>query len=352
MPATTTIPIFLVGLSLAIAALPVNAGPVPSLNIDSLIASSDAIVVAEVLTVAKQGTVEREYSGRRLVVDTYQAKVRCLRVLKSEIKPGDTILVEFVSSDKVPLPSPVLRERQTAMMFLSEVPKEKVYQFSHQYHAIQPAYTKEAAVDVRLAVSQRVESEFIVAIGDPDEMVALAALDRLCTMDSQMLRKGQAALLEKVTGRVRSALELTLLALRVRDEPGKALAEVGKQLAFGSDKDGWSSAEYQVLSALRGVKDERALPAMYELLNHTNRQIRRAVIWSIRDLADRTAIPYLVKGLQDADHEVSYGCLVALCRITRRSGPGMGDFLKDKQKYLTDWDRWWGEQNKASGAKQ
>jgi len=80
------------------------------------------------------------------------------------------------------------------------------------------------------------------------------------------------------------------------------------------------------------------------LLQHRDEQIRRFAAKAVRNARMRTAMPQLIKGLQDSDDEVKYECLMGLADMLGRVGawaPSYELFLNKKQEYVMRWQNWW-----------
>ncbi|MBT3375348.1 MAG: hypothetical protein HN742_17240 [Lentisphaerae bacterium] len=67
----------------------------------------------------------------------------------------------------------------------------------------------------------------------------------------------------------------------------------------------------------------------------------------------RGGVPGLVSGLEDADQDVRYQCLMGLAETFGREGdwaPGKPVFLKDEEPYIKRWQDWWREEGRKEHA--
>jgi hypothetical protein len=91
-----------------------------------------------------------------------------------------------------------------------------------------------------------------------------------------------------------------------------------------------------------GIKDERAIHMLDRLLHLPESDTRRAAASALRHIGSKAAIDPLISALWDVDFDVRYYAVIGLAEITRESDrrPLMDEFKEHEQSYLTYWRNW------------
>jgi HEAT repeat protein len=76
--------------------------------------------------------------------------------------------------------------------------------------------------------------------------------------------------------------------------------------------DGDEQVTFIVAQILGSLADTTAVPALGNLVDNPNPDIRARACWSLGSIGHDSALPYLLKGLDDDDGDVRYSAVVAL----------------------------------------
>jgi hypothetical protein len=327
---------FLIG----IAALWAGAGsatPLPPLDFKQLIDSSDVICIGAVESVRDLGKVTRQNGNQTIEFERKGAIVKCQRVLKGQITTSELLTVEFLDSKQFLLGSAVLSAGETAMLFLAKA--ETNYQMASPYYGKQVAVASPVNEDQSIPVINKIEREFLNVVSKGSDAEASTALDRLFKLDSRALVAESNRVMEAVSKRPEreEAVAVTVLALRIKDGDFEALLQVPKLSSNVTDRDSYLPWQDNLLTAIDQIHDEKAVPVLNKLLVSKSPAVRREASRALATLANRSSVPYLVKGLQDSDVDTSYNSLIALSRITGKPGPGREEFERNREKYVLEW---------------
>lgn len=95
-------------------------------------------------------------------------------------------------------------------------------------------------------------------------------------------------------------------------------------------------------SIAEGVRDERAIPALGQLLNSSHAEVRRAAASALRHIGSWSAVPALSPVLWDSDRESRYYAVIGLAEITKQDEwrPLMDAFASNEGYYLAHWRDW------------
>lgn len=80
------------------------------------------------------------------------------------------------------------------------------------------------------------------------------------------------------------------------------------------------------------------------LLRHPSDFVRRDAAYAVRKAKLRSAVPELLKGLEDSDPDTRYHCLMGLAGILGRDGdwaPSKEVYEKSEPDYIRRWKTWW-----------
>lgn len=131
------------------------------------------------------------------------------------------------------------------------------------------------------------------------------------------------------------------------------LFNIGDYARFDEAMDYISSADESALniSALKGILSSRIalikdtnLVAKYcvPLMQHPKDFVRRDAAYAIRHAHLRSAVPQMIKGLEDSDLDTRYQCLMGLGEtVGGPAGIAKELFKKNESEYISKWKTWW-----------
>lgn len=97
-----------------------------------------------------------------------------------------------------------------------------------------------------------------------------------------------------------------------------------------------------ISSALEGMKDLRAIPALQRLLQSSNSRTRHGAVSALRQMRVMEAVEGLVIALGDYNRDVRYEGVIGLAEFTGQGEwtPDTESFASNEQKYLDHWKEW------------
>jgi hypothetical protein len=98
-----------------------------------------------------------------------------------------------------------------------------------------------------------------------------------------------------------------------------------------------------VSSALAGIKNPRAIPALQRLLRAADSRTRLGAVSALRQMNAQDAIEALVIALGDSNRDVRYEAVIGLAEVTGQKNewaPAMDTFAQNEQRYLDHWKEW------------
>jgi len=102
----------------------------------------------------------------------------------------------------------------------------------------------------------------------------------------------------------------------------------------------------QLLSSQIAQVTDTNLVAKYcvPLMRHPSDFVRRDAAYAVWHANLRSAVPQMIKGLEDSDLDTRYNCLMGLAVTLRRPNdwsPSIGLFEKNESEYINRWKTWW-----------
>ena len=127
-------------------------------------------------------------------------------------------------------------------------------------------------------------------------------------------------------------------------------------LVANGDTQAWKATEAALLDPLRepasgraalvasieDVSDETAIPSLRRLLRASEAATRRAAAYALRNTESPSAIPALVDALEDSDETVLYLATSGLASITRTAGHSTtaDRFASERASHVQYWRTW------------
>jgi HEAT repeats len=98
-----------------------------------------------------------------------------------------------------------------------------------------------------------------------------------------------------------------------------------------------------ILSAIRdGVKDERGIPSLKQMMGSSDAMTRRAAASALRHIGSSLCVVPLAEALDDPDKDTRYYAVVGLAELENQldEKPSMEDFDNDESRFLLYWKAW------------
>lgn len=313
--------------------------PVPTLDLDRLIADSNVIVVGEVIDLKPGPTAQLTVGAERLTGRRVIGLIRVERILK-----GSPALTEVPFAYVVPpifLGWRSVALHQFAMFFLTSN-AENHYQFTSPYYPFVAA-SRGTSASSGDAV-ERVTSTLGAAASAPGTDAARLYAVRTLSYSKSIAATRQLQRLlssESLAVQVEAGAEL----LRRNDLSGldtvvAALLESPSSVPESVDQDALAAISW-------GLATRNAVPQVSELLASNDPEVRRAATTSLMRTKAPAAITPLLSSLRDSDFETRYFAAVGLADITAQPAwrPSMDQFRTDENRYLQHWKEWEAAQN-------
>jgi hypothetical protein len=302
--------------------------PVPAFDSEALFQGATHIAVVE--GIPDQVGQARGQQEEPLPADRVQATVQ--RQIKGSELPARLTLV------LTPPPHPFagaapLVGKSTYLVFLTHSPQAELWELSDPHYGLMRVAgvvpDHEPAADARASVLAELRNSLESSDGDAVG-AALAAMTAF--RDPEGLAKAEELSRSR---NARIAQRALMYRFALGDHRGLQAAveliEGGDALTEGEKGElAWSLRQVPI-----PVGD------LNRLLAQTSSPIlRRVVATMLSRRGDESSIPALVAGLADANPETQYRCIVGLCRITGRTGPGYTEFMEDPTPTLNAWRAW------------
>jgi HEAT repeat protein len=87
-----------------------------------------------------------------------------------------------------------------------------------------------------------------------------------------------------------------------------------------------------------------------ELLSTQNQTFKEGAILTLAKMKEKSAIPYLIKALDDGNQSIRYRAVIGLAEITDRYqdfAPAIDLFCQNEKQYVQLWKNWWENEGKA-----
>jgi hypothetical protein len=323
-----------------------EAVPVVPLDLASIVAASDEIVVCQVTDVRELGMSKTTINGETVLVKEMDAHVAVERVIKgTSVTELD---VNFLSPQK-PIGYHTIPAHSHRVLLLKR--SGRVLEPASPYYPSLPAGS-----------AQLQPTQQWTAV---DEVIAQMAASLLPPYGDLASREEVLWLLRFVHSPI-SAEALRVAATRDPD-PNVKLNAVATLLADGdlsflpiaegvllnpasaNIPSAWrlNEIEQNLSSAIALVKDERAIPTLERILRSPEVQARRGAASALRKMASTNALSGLFEALTDSDFEVRYWGAVGLAEITGQTEwrPLRDDFKSNEAKYIEHWALWRAERH-------
>lgn len=309
-----------------------NGVPVPILDVPSLAAASDLIVVGKVESTRDGGATSIDFGGNAVAARLVLCVIEVDNILKGTVE-GRTISLRYV------LPSEPIGYASVVpgyqMLFLKK--SDLTYLLASPYHASLPAVPDSG-------------------VGQGDLLSKIAeCLGSVLRASATSHAQKQTALYALSTVHTLGSTDLLRQSLQQRD-PTLRLNAAGF-LLLRDDLTGMSDAEKAILqpeglpgnlihnlnyAIAEGVKDKNAVPALNRLARVQELETRRAAAAGLRHVGSKSAIPSLVHLLDDNDQQVRHEAIMGLAEITGDLdwGPNLDLFQSQEQTYLKHWHDW------------
>lgn len=313
----------------------ISAAP---LTLSAQIERSEVIVVGAIISVRQVDMTEVAIAGRSVPAKLYEAEVHVDRALKGHAPPSP-LFVRFPIEDNPAGGSG--RYRGVAapsyrIMFLR--PLGSHFAFTDPQFPSLPAEPGPplTSPDVVSAVVQ--ELARVISSPNAEEMNKLEVMYRLESVPLPAVTD----IFQRQLSAIDPVLRATAVSALLQRNSLQALA-VARELVMNPPPNVPDYLIGNIASAIgRGVKDEKAIPILADLIRAPDARTRRSVAYALRNTASRQAIPALVAALNDSDREVRYYAVIGLGEITNQPDwrPLMEDFLANEKKYLQYWRAW------------
>jgi len=95
------------------------------------------------------------------------------------------------------------------------------------------------------------------------------------------------------------------------------------------------------------MRKNELLPFVTAALADHSSRVRKVAAYALGDIKDISAVPYLMKALEDTDPAVLKAALAALKRITGKSFSDEQQSPEEGQhEIIRKWNKWWQKENK------
>ena len=329
------------GVVLAICCVNAVATPVPIVDFKKLIDEADLICTGTVDAVSPKGKVDHSIGGQTYKVDRKVATVRCERIYKGSLKPHEKIQVEFLDAKDISMPYQTLGPEKSVLLLLAKADGPKEFKQINLYKWKWVVIPGSVSVDANADISEKIGAELEYTAEHEKGPVAEQAIQGLYQLDS---KTRLAAAAKKGNPDSQDTLDGNVLALRIRHGDDAALDEANRLPVFESDRKGYTQWQGNILHEIGHISRTSARPQLNKLLESRNSGLRLEASESLKNIADKTSIPFLIECLADHRVDAAMNCLVALCRVTNRPGPGFADFKMNQASVEKEWREWWTQQ--------
>ena len=192
-------------------------------------------------------------------------------------------------------------------------------------------------------VEERLHGEFDGALDSADPAVVEAALTALGELGLSKDEAGRAARFIYSPNRVLAGCALaTLLKSGYFEYLDDAVAYMGTYPKTSSKEFGYAA---KIGVVVRLITDPEVAVRLIGSMDSPNLLVRQSATYVLRRAKVRAAVPLFVKGLQDADFDIRYNCLMGLAETVEGKfipewAPVTDLFAKDEGKYIRAWQEW------------
>jgi hypothetical protein len=309
-----------------------NAIPVPTLNVPALAASSNLIIVGNVVSIRDGGAASVSFLGGSTSARLMLCEVEVDSVLKGAIQGKKLSFRQLFPNEPIGYLSVVVGYQ---MIFLRTADSE--YELASPYHGLLPAVpgTESGSGDELVRIASRLGAVLqSSSAAVSQKQMALYALSTIRNPESTIL-------LHKVLEQSDAVLRLNaagFLLLR-NDLAGMQPAEEALTHPQGLPGNVLHNLNYAIHE---GVTDQNAVPALERLTQVQELETRRAVASALRHTRSMSALRPLAYLLDDGDVQVRHDVVVGLAQITGdlEWGPNLDLFQAQEQRYMKHWLDW------------
>ena len=143
-------------------------------------------------------------------------------------------------------------------------------------------------------------------------------------------------------------IRIMTAALLARKDPERQMPRLLTLLKDNSDATTGALTQYGVLvdigQTVSTGTDMKQIAQLEELAGSSSKWLAMSAMFRIREIADRSAFPFLIGKLDASDRDVQWEALITLAVVTGKGGdfgPFRGQFEEDPEKYVGLWKDWW-----------
>ena len=324
-----------------------SAGPFSTPKVGQMSEQAEIIVKATVSEVTQVREGQNSLSSDPTIRSFFfEAELQPLYALKGTV--GLAPMKVSYEMGTVSLPIEYLVKGATYLVFLKPS--------GDGYALVSPARSKILA-DPRCpnvqpqgaTVEDRLHGEFGGALDSADPAVVEAALTALGELGLSKDEAGLAARFIYSPDKVLAGCALvTLLKSGHFEYLGDAVAYMGTYPKTSSKEFGYAA---KIGVVVRLITDPEVAVRLIGSMDSPNLLVRQSATYALRRAKVRAAVPLFVKGLEDADFDIRYNCLMGLAetvegKLIPEWAPGTEHFAKDEGKYIRAWQDWWEKEGK------
>lgn len=316
----------------AIVAYTLSATPVGTINVVSLTARSDAIVMGRVVSIVQEGKTTVDESGGSIPAERFRASIVVNHLVKGPVPAGPVPVTFAVPTTALGYPD--VFAGQYALFFLEH--RKGSYEFTDRWYPYLPS----------------VESQEFPSGSPLDQVTAVLGED----LESSQLSNAQREQVLDALGRLLTELAGDILRQALRKTSGDLRLEIARRLVARNDVAGFAEVEEALLhpaalsdrtllnlaGSLSGLKDARAIPGLTRLSEAVDPTTRRYAASALRQTSSPAAVAPLAKLLNDTDVNTRYDAVAGLGEITRQDEwtPALDEFKQHETKYISYWHHW------------
>jgi len=340
------------------------------LDIEQITQQSDVVCTGEGMTTLDWAILENSHKNKTNIEVMYRVE----KVLKGDVLSDAKIKIILPPyADMEPWDAPFKNEY--CIIFLKK--NNGSYVFTDIMHA-------------KLLISKKYNKTFNGNIDSPQKAVILELVNSIYDTDTQTAQKAVIYLMEGVGQMGQQAppdylipylKEFAKPTSTVSSMRGIALGMLltAKQYSYMDEiseylKDLPSEPDLGrgfIARALSKIRDPEMIPMLNDLLlNSKDWNVRLHVAQNLREIRDKSSIPYFIKGLDDENQEVRHRCMIAIYEVEtnfNRKGKNVnpndvnkfGGYIPtvevleaNETEYLNKWKKWWGEEGKIKYSKE
>lgn len=309
-----------------------RASPIPALDLRAMANDASVVVLANVSSVHKAGTLSVNVHGRSYDATEFRAVLKVHKVLKGEASPELRIRY-FLPT--IPVGWEGIQEHDTALFFFSRRGEDLL--FTDPYHPMIPASEsaecgrgetyegilgciRGAALDRTAPLQRRLDA--LWTLSKIDQQASAGSSHELLADENKQIRYAAAALLIS-KGDSRALATICSELYEVRQPSGPALGLLLHSLS-------------------QSTLPPDAVPHLSSLLLNGTAEVRSAAALALRNVNSSSAIEVLIRTLDYPNSDVQFNVMLALAHITKQYNLGVlrEDFLANPTLYINAWKKW------------